>query len=92
MHTMARPSGSTIRLCTTFSIPVTRRHGAHTAHERMMHTTLYSHSGQGIRAGLSRWGTTCLPACLLVSINFRQNNFRQRFHMTLRVLERRVHY
>eukprot|EP00966_Prymnesium_polylepis_P061425 1425252-Prymnesium_polylepis.1 len=33
----------------------------------MMHTTLYSHSGQGIRAGLSRWGT--VPSRVPVSIN-----------------------
>eukprot|EP00966_Prymnesium_polylepis_P038866 902327-Prymnesium_polylepis.1 len=28
-----------------------------TGHTSMMHTHLYSRSGQGIRAGLSRWGT-----------------------------------
>eukprot|EP00966_Prymnesium_polylepis_P237138 5484742-Prymnesium_polylepis.1 len=33
----------------------------------MMHTTLYSHSGQGTYAPACPDGAPCLPACLLVS-------------------------
>eukprot|EP00966_Prymnesium_polylepis_P157873 3648729-Prymnesium_polylepis.1 len=41
----------------------------------MMHTTLYSHSGQGIRAGLPRWGT--VPSRVPVSINTFSQYFRR---------------
>ena len=49
-----------------FRVCLSRRMSLTPAHERMMHTPLYSHTDQGICAGPSRWGTA--PSCVSGSI------------------------